>query len=283
MKPLLPPWTGPAGRGATPLSAAAASASCFWISPSMSSIPPSRRSSRSHGLVQGLLAALARRRKARLSRLELLAGPGELGPARGDGVAGGPDPGDGLPGVISKVADAVDDLGVLRLDRLEVLEAAERVVEPVGVEDDGDRARVVGLVDGDEALLQRLHRAGQALAQDLQLGGRLLELSFGLVELGLHRRLAVAQCGDLADQLVDLIVVALDLGAEDALLLLHLAERGLLLVELLLQGVGRRGDGEAEDDHERREQREGRERESRGVSAHGRGRGVHQRLRAAPE
>ena len=43
-----------------------------------------------------------------------------------------------------------------------------------------------GLVDLDEALLERLDRAGEPLAEDPQVLLLVLELRLGLVELGLH-------------------------------------------------------------------------------------------------
>ena len=76
-----------------------------------------------------------------------------------------------------------------------------------------------------------------------------LKLGLRLVELLLDRGLAVAQRRDLAGELIDLRVVARDLGGQHALLLLGLIELGLLVVELGAQVRGRGATGHGEDHH----------------------------------
>ena len=76
------------------------------------------------------------------------------------------------------------------------------------------------------------------------------ELGLGLIELLLDRRLARPQRRDLAGELVDLRVVARDLGRQDALLLLRVIELGLLGVELLVQVLGGGAGDQREADHE---------------------------------
>ncbi len=147
---------------------------------------------------QRLPAAAAGAVELGLAVLELLPGPLELRLLGGDRVTRGPDAVDGLTGVVPELADAADDLGVAVLDPLQVLVAAEGIVEAIRLEDDRDRGRVVGLVDVDEPVLERLHGPVEALAEDPQvvlLGG---ELGLGLVELLLDRRLARPQRRDLA-------------------------------------------------------------------------------------
>ena len=174
-----------------------------------------------------------------LAGLELLAGADELGLLGGDRVAGRADALDGRGGVVAKLADAADDVGVAVLDPLQVLVAAEGVVDAVGLEDDRDRARIVGLVDVDEPVLEGLDGPVEALAEDPQVVLLGVELGLGLVELLLDGGLAGPQGRDLAGELVDLVVVAGDLGRQDALLLLRLIELGLLGVELASSGPRR--------------------------------------------
>ena len=65
------------------------------------------------------------------------------------------------------------------------------------------------------------------------------QLGLDPVELGLDDRLPVAKHGDLAGELVELVVVARELGREHALAVLLLVELGLLCVEARLQVLGR--------------------------------------------
>src|ERR671935_207456 len=53
--------------------------------------------------------------------------------------------------------DLVRDLAILLADLLQVLELVEQVGEARRGEDDGDRVRVVGLVDRDEARVEAPH------------------------------------------------------------------------------------------------------------------------------
>jgi hypothetical protein len=79
---------------------------------------------------------------------------------------------------------------------------------------------------------------------------RLGPIELGLLrrQLGLHRGLAVAQHRDLALELVDAAAEALDLGGQDALVLLGAVDLRLRRVELVLQARpgGRRDQQQAE-------------------------------------
>ena len=77
-----------------------------------------------------LLAAIAGRVELALPGLELLAGADQLRLLGGDRVAGRADPLDSGGGVVAKLADAADDLGVLILDPLQILVAAQGIVVP---------------------------------------------------------------------------------------------------------------------------------------------------------
>jgi hypothetical protein len=70
------------------------------------------------------------------------------------------------------------------------------------------------------------------------------------LELGLDDRLAVAQHRDLPGELVDLVVVAIELGREHALSLLLRLQLGLLLLEPRLQVLPGRSGGAQRRQHD---------------------------------
>ena len=209
MKPSeLSPRNGPAGAAGTP---AACWAAATWaaIRSWIFEMSPSRRSSVSCAVEQRLLALVAGRVELGLAALELAAGALELGLAVGDLVALGGHPIDGVDRLVAQVADAADDVGVLLLDPLQVLVAVDEVVEAVRVEHHREQVGLAGAVDVDEPVAEHVQRP-------LQVGAQLVEPDLVAVQLGLllrqlllDDRLAVAQHRDLADQLVDLIAVAL--------------------------------------------------------------------------
>ena len=161
MKPLAPPWIGPAGSVAVPSRLAAWI--CAWMSSWMSEMSPSSCSMLSS--TESSDGGLARRgpRRAR-----------PRGPRAGRGCARARP-----PSRRSRRASAsirVDRVArcrragsrtrptiarVLLLDSLQVLVALEQVVEAVGLEDHGEHVGLVGLVDRDQPLAQHLERAAQ--------------------------------------------------------------------------------------------------------------------------
>ena len=100
-----------------------------------------------------------------LAGLELHPRPLELCLLGGDLVASVADLADEVFGLVAKTADAVNDACVLVLDPVEVVVAADEVVEAVGVEDDRERIGLVGLVDLDEPLGEDVQGAAEALAK----------------------------------------------------------------------------------------------------------------------
>jgi len=101
------------------------------------------------------------------------------------------------------------------------------------------QVRVVRLVDVDQELLERARGGLELGANPDELGLLGVELGRGLVELGLlhrqvvlGRRLLLSQLRLPPDQLVDLRVHAVDLGAQRALVGLNPAELVLLLGDL---------------------------------------------------
>ena len=170
-----------------------------------------------------------------------------------DLVAGAADRDHKVLGLVAQRMDAVDDRRVLLLDRVQVAVALEQVVEAVGLEDHRDGVGLVGLVDIDEPGREDVHRDVEALAKCDQVVDLTVEPRLGPIEALLHDRLAVAQGGHLADELVDVGGELLDLAGEDALLVLLLSERALLLVELALEVLRRRAGRGDEPETEARE------------------------------
>ena len=108
--------------------------------------------------------------------------------ARRDLVAGRADRVDGDLHLVAQAAHPGDDVVVLVLQRLQVLGPRQQVVEPVGLEQDGDQVRLVRLVDRDEPLLEDLDRQAETLLQVVEPRLRLLELGLLLGELRGDRR-----------------------------------------------------------------------------------------------
>ncbi|UJA21503.1 hypothetical protein HJD18_15640 [Thermoleophilia bacterium SCSIO 60948] len=192
----------------------------------------------------------ARRVQLGLLLLEARAGLLELGLAGGDLVAGRADPLDRLGGLATQVVDAREDRIVLVGDLLQVVVALHHVVEAVGLEDHGDRVRLIGLVDLDEALSKRLAGDGEALLEPLEAGLLGLELGPYLGEAISDDGLLVAELGDPRGEGVDLGRVLLDLRGQYAGFIALLPELGLLRIELGLQVLGLRAAG-GQDDRDR--------------------------------
>jgi hypothetical protein len=141
-------------------------------------------------------------------------------------------------GVGLRGADAVDDPPVLVADPLDELRARDEVLEAVGLEDHRDHVGLVGLVDLDEPLGERVLGGGEPCAQldepDALLAQVVLDLrqlrALG-VEVGLDPQLPRLQDGDVALQRVDPLRVAGDRRGEDALLAPVLLDLALLLLD----------------------------------------------------
>ena len=162
-------------------------------------------------LRQGLLVLLAGRRQVALAAFELAPRSGELGALGGDLVARRPHPLDGVLGLVAKVADALGDRGVLGLDPLQVLVAAEQLVEPVRVQDHRERVGTGSTRRSRPAApsapsSERLRRTRRTTSRSL---ARFSSASF-LLQLGLDDRLAVAKRRHLPAELVELLAEALD-------------------------------------------------------------------------
>src|SRR5215204_9339 len=206
-------------------------------------------------LVQRRGLLVAHRVELGLAGLELRAGAHELGLLGGDAVAVVLDSGDGVAGLVAQSAHAPDDRRVLLLDAAQVLIAAEQVIEAVGLEDHGEHVGLVGAVDLDQAMAQYPERGVQVAMQPLEpvLGAH--EARLDAAQLGDHGGLTIAQHGHLTGELVDLGPVALDLGRENALLLLLGIELRALVFELGVQVLGTGGRDERERDGEQRRRR----------------------------
>jgi hypothetical protein len=80
----------------------------------------------------------------------------ELGLLGGDLVARGADPQNDVLGLVAQRTHAVDDVGVLLLDPLQVLEALHQVRESLRLEQHGQHVGSVCLVDLDEAVAEHV-------------------------------------------------------------------------------------------------------------------------------
>src|SRR5918996_149109 len=182
-------------------------------------------------LVERPLLAVAHGVKLGLAGLELHPGALELRLASRDLVARRLDALHRVTGLVAQAANAIDDRRVLLLDPPQVLVAVQHVVEAVGVQDHRQRIRLVRFVDRNQAVGEDAQRAVQGRLQDLKTMLLSAQARPDLLELLLDDRLAVAQRGDLAGDLVDALAVAGDIGREHALLLLDPVELGALGVE----------------------------------------------------
>jgi hypothetical protein len=206
-------------------------------------------------LRQGALLAAACRRELALASRERLLGARELGLLRGDPVALALDAVHRRTSAVAQAADRPGEVGVLLLDEAQVVGASRHVVEAVRVEEHGQRVRLAGLVDGDKPLGEDPESAMEARPEDLQVLAIACELGLDPPQLDAHHSNLVAQGGDLPLELVELGVVALDGGRENALARLGLTQLRLRGIELRVEVLSRR----------RRDAREGeraRERES---------------------
>ena len=207
IQPPLAPWTGPAGSGATP-GVALACWICCWIWSWRSETSPSSLSM--FELTESSAAAFwsraAARSASRASSWIRVRSSSAFFDC--DLVAVLRHPVDRHPSAVAQRPHAADDRRVLLLDPAQVLVARDEVVEAVGLEHHGDQVGARRAVDPDQALAQHVERAAQLR---LQLGEALLlavEAGLDAAQLRDHDGLAVAQRGDLAGELVDLVVVA---------------------------------------------------------------------------
>ena len=175
---------------------------------------------------------------------------------RGDLVAGRANSLDHVPGLVAKGAHAIGDRVVLRLDPLQILVAADHLVEAVRIQDHRHRVGLVRLVDRHQPLTESIQGALQPRAQDHEPALGPVQLRLLSLQLGGDDRFAVAQRGDLPTELVQPIVVALDRGRQHPFARLRVIQLGALLVQLGLQVLGRGPHGQRQQDDERGSSRE---------------------------
>ena len=167
--------------------------------------------------------------------LELNPGGLELLLVRGDLIAGGAHRIDRHLHLVAQVAYAGDDVVVLVLKGPHVLGARQQVVETVGLQQDGDEVRLVGLVDRDQPLLENLDRSAKPGLQMSELSPRRLELRLLLLKLRGDERLLVAQLRDRGGEPSELGRLMTDLGCQHAGVSLGVRKLALRFAELLLE------------------------------------------------
>ena len=144
--------------------------------------------------------------------------------------------------LVAEAAHLVGDLAVLVRDPLQELGALEQVAEAVGLEDHGQRVGRVRLVDLNEPPCQHGARGGQPASEPLEPVARGLEpvahgeqLLLLRVEAALDLVEPPLRGRDLPLHGVDPAAVALDRGAEHALLRLVVLDLRLLLLDAARQ------------------------------------------------
>ena len=207
IQPPLAPWIGPAGSGRRPGSRSPAGSAAGSGPEDRRRRPRACRCSRcTESSAAAFWSRAAARSASRASSwIRVRSSSAFFGC---DLVAVLRHPVDRHPSAVAQRPHAADDRRVLLLDPAQVLVARDEVVEAVGLEHHREQVGARRAVDPDQALTQHVERAAQLR---LQLGEALLlavEAGLDAAQLRDHEGLAVAQRGDLAGELVDLVVVA---------------------------------------------------------------------------